>query len=301
MRLPPLNSLRAFEAAARHGGFIAAAEELNVTRGAISAQVKSLEDHLGQPLFSRHARGVDLNEAGKTLLPALSDAFRRIAEGIERTQVAPADLRIICPPATSIRWLMPNLGAFRDKHPDISIQVTTDYYGKEGYDGTRFNLAFSVEHWQGRSGDVCVMPLVPLRIVPACTPEIARTLKTPEDLARAHLLHEKHNRQDWAIWGKAFSVNGLDVTTGDTFHNLDMAVQAARLGAGVVMADLLLCRAELETGTLVLPFPDMVCGTPFGRFALLGSKTSWETPPVATFRRWIGEIAETDTRALFGK
>lgn len=300
MKLPPLNALRAFEAAARHGGFIAAANELNVTRGAISAQVKSLEDHLGLPLFRRHARGVDLNEAGKALLPALTDAFQRIAEGMERATDTPADLRIICPPATSVRWLMPNLGAFRQRHPDITIQVTTDYYGREGYDGTRYNLAFSIEHWSGRSETVQMMPLAPLIITPACTPEIAARLRSPADLARENLLHETRDRADWGTWLANFPTPGVDVTTGDTFHNLDMATQAACLGAGVVMADLLLCRSEIETGRLVLPFPDLKCDTPHGRFALLGNRQSWDSAPVAAFRQWVSEIAEADTKAIFG-
>lgn len=301
MRLPPLNGLRAFEAAARLGGFIPAAEELNVTRGAISAQVKGLEDHLGTALFHRHARGVALNEAGKALLPHLSEAFKRIAEGVERATDTPADLRIICPPATSMRWLMPNLGDFRTRHPDVRIEVTTDYYGREGYDGTRYNLAFSIEHWQGRADTVVVQPLAPLVITPGCTPEIAARLETPADLSRENLLHENRERADWATWLTAFPTRGVDPTTGDTFHNLDMAVQAAKLGAGVVMADLLLCRTEIETGQLVLPFPDLTCDTPHGRFALLGNRDSWDDPAVTAFRNWVADIAARDEAAIFGR
>ena len=112
MRLPPLNALRAFEAAARHGGFIEAAAELHVTRGAISRHVKLLEDHLGRALFHRTARGVTLTRAGADLLPVLTDAFRRIAEGASRVADR-TGIRVICPPATSIRWLLPRLGAFQ--------------------------------------------------------------------------------------------------------------------------------------------------------------------------------------------
>ena len=298
MKIPPLNGLKAFEAAARLGGFIPAAEELNVTRGAISAQVKGLEDHLGTPLFRRHSRGVELNEAGKTLLPHLTDAFARIAEGVERATDTPADLRIICPPATSMRWLMPNLGDFRTRHPDIRIQVTTDYYGREGYDGTRYNLAFSIEHWQGRAENVVVQPLAPLIITPGCTPEIAARLTTPTDLTGENLLHETHDRADWTTWLKTFPAPGVDPTVGDTFHNLDMAVQAAKLGAGIVMADLLLCRAELESGQLVLPFPKLACDTPHGRFALLGNRDSWDDPPIAAFRSWAADVAARDSEAI---
>ena len=197
MRLPPLNALRAFEAAARHGGYIEAAAELNVTRGAISRHVKALEDHLGIALFHRHSRGVALNEAGRTLLPVLTDAFRQMAEGVERVTTTPADLRIICPPATSIRWLMPRIGAFRDSHPEYRVQITSDYYQRAGYDASAFNLGISVEHWQDRRPGLKVQPLVPLVITPACTPGLARKLKSPADLSNVRLLHERKERSDW--------------------------------------------------------------------------------------------------------
>lgn len=300
MRLPPLNALRAFEAAARHGGFIDAADELHVTRGAISRHVKSLEDHLGVTLFRRHARGVELNEAGKALLPVLTDAFHRIADGVERISSVRADLRIICPPATSIRWLMPRIGEFRDSHPDYRVQITTDYYMRAGFDTSAFNLGISVEFWQNRTSETRMQPLVPLVITPACSPEMAEKLRSPADLASVQLLHERHERSDWKYWLSAFEVPGVDVSTGDVFHNLDMATKAAEIGMGVVMADLLLCRDELASGRLVIPFPDMMCDTPVGRFALLGTADDWESPAIRDFRGWIGTLAEADTRAIFG-
>lgn len=298
MRLPPLNALRAFEAAARHGGFIEAAVELNVTRGAISRQVKALEAYLGVTLFRRHARGVELNETGKALLPILTDAFSRMADAVARVAERPADLRIICPPATSVRWLMPHLGDFRTRFPDYGLQLTTDYL-RGGYDPARFNLGFSIENWERRTDGVMVEPLAPLVISPACTPEVAKTLSRPEDLARARLLHETHDRLDWKTWNGVFRVQGLDVSGGDTFHNLDMAVQSALLGGGVVMADPLLCRRELASGALVLPFPDLMCDTPHGRFALLGDRETWDDPPVAAFRDWIRQIAASDSETVF--
>ena len=298
MRLPPLNALRAFEAAARHGGYIDAAEELHVTRGAISRHVKSLEDHLGVPLFRRHSRGVELNEAGKALQPILADAFKRIADGVETVTATPADLRIICPPATSVRWLMPRLDEFRSRHPEIGLQLTTDYMSG-GYDPSRYNLGFSVENWQARRDSVCVEPLAPLVITPACTPDLAMRLAAPEDLANVRLLHESHDRFDWTSWNSVFRIPGLDVLSGDTFHNLDMAIQAALLGNGVVMVDLFLARRELEAGTLVLPLPELMCDTPLGRFALLGGREDWEDPKVVAFRNWITDVGRTDTQAFF--
>lgn len=297
-RLPPLNALRAFEAAARHGGFIAAAEELNVTRGAISGHVKNLEDRIGTPLFDRHARGVELNAAGRALLPVLTDAFSRIADGVERISRTEADLRIICPPATSLRWLHPRLGDFRARHPGIRIQITTDYYDRGGFDRSRFNLGFSVEHWDRPRDDVVVEPLFPLVITPACAPDLAARLRTPDDLRTVTLLHERHDSSDWTIWLGAFPIPGLDPSKGDVYHNLDMATRAAVQGHGVVMSDLVLCREELERGDLVRPFPEMTCETEFGRFALLGNRTTWDDPAVAAFRTWAVAQAAEDTCAL---
>ena len=299
MRLPPLNALRAFEAAARHGGYIDAAEELHVTRGAISRHVKGLEDHLGIALFHRHSRGVELTEAGRQLLPVLTDAFGRMADGVDRVTATRADLRIICPPASSIRWLLPNVGAFRAQYPDWRMQITTDYYPRSGFDRTAFNLGISVEHWENRNADVMIEPLFPLVVTPACAPEIATKLTSPGDLAGVTLLHERQERSDWRHWVDTFEVPGLDIETGDVFHNLDVAVKAAEMGAGVVMADLMLCRQELARGSLVMPFPDLICDTPMGRFALIGDSDSWYSPPVAAFRDWITERAAADTREVF--
>ena len=142
MRLPPLNALRAFEAAARHDGFIGASDELNVTRGAISRHVKVLEEHLGVALFTRYAQGVRLTTAGRQLQPVLAEAFRSIASEAHRIRSDALDLRIICPPATSIRWLIPRLEGFRRRHPTIVVRLTTDFYVHGGFrnDGLRFGL-----------------------------------------------------------------------------------------------------------------------------------------------------------------
>ena len=116
-QMPPLNALRAFEAAARHGGFIGASEELNVTRGAISRHVRLLEDHLGVQLFVRLAQGVRLTAAGRQLQPVLTEAFAMIVREADRISSDAAELRIICPPGTSIRWLLPRLEDFRSVTP----------------------------------------------------------------------------------------------------------------------------------------------------------------------------------------
>lgn len=291
MRLPPLNALRAFEAAARHGGFIAAAEELHVTRGAISRHVKLLEAHLGVQLFLRHARGVTLSPAGARLLPVLSDGFGRIAREIADVAAEAAELRVLCPPATSIRWLIPRLERFRARHPDIELQLTTDFHTRGGRDTARYDVAFSVVEVAGRDPSVKVLPLFPIRLTPACTPALADGLRDPADLAGATLLHETARRADWAAWLSAFGATGVDSRSGHDFPNLDLATRAAVMGAGVVMADLVLCRDEIDAGLLVAPFPDMVCASPEGSVCLIGPGHRWNNENVRAFRDWAAEQA----------
>jgi len=304
MRLPPLNALRAFEAAARHEGFIAASHELNVTRGAISRHVKILEQHIGVPLFVRQAQGVRLTKAGKQLQPVLAEAFQSIAAEAERIRADASELRIICPPSTSIRWLIPRLEDFRHKHPHIRLRVTTDFHGDTGFNGMDFDLGFSVEKWPNRPETIEMIVLFPVLITPACSPRLlqaAGQLSSSDELSRFELLHETPRHEDWAKWIDTFCPGKLDSRSGQDFPNLDMATRAATLGAGFVMADLVLCQEELESGALVTPFPDKVCDGPFGGISLLGSRERWLEPKIAAFRTWATETAAREALQLPGK
>jgi len=160
MRLPPLNALRAFEVAARHKGYTGAAEELCVTRGAISRHVKLLEEHLGVQLFKRLPKGIELTDSGRKFLPILTEAFDHIADGARRISEDKSELRILCPPTISIRWLIPRLDQFRAAHPEIRIRLTTDFFGPGGFDEVEFDLSFSAEHARDRSPDTMVLPHV---------------------------------------------------------------------------------------------------------------------------------------------
>jgi DNA-binding transcriptional LysR family regulator len=291
--LPPLNALRAFEAAARHGGFAGAADELCVTRGAISRHVKLLEARLGVALFARLPQGVRLTAAGRRLVPEVTGAFASIERAVRAVSEDAGGLRILCPPATSIRWLLPRVGTFEEAHPGIRLRLTTDFYGG-GSDWSAFDLGFSVERHPGRAPDIAVQPLFPVRLTPAAAPAYleAQGIRAPSDLARATLLHETRARDDWRTWLTAHDLRSADAATERDFPNLDMAVQAAVMGAGVVMADLVLCRAELDSGALVAPFAKMVCEGASGGIALIGPRDRWDAPPVAAFRAWAAAEAE---------
>ncbi|WP_298432532.1 LysR substrate-binding domain-containing protein [uncultured Jannaschia sp.] len=298
LRLPSLNALRAFEAAARHGGFVDAAEELHVTRGAVSRHVKGLEADLGVALFVRQAQGVRLTATGARLLPVLTEAFGRVGRELDRIRAEAQDLRILCPPATSVRWLIPRLDAFRRIHPDLCVRLTTGFHRPDGFDGAEYDVAFSVESWLARSDSIVSQTLFPVRLTPACAPQLlARTgpLGIPADLARYEILHETPQRHDWTAWAQSFDPEGaLDLRGGLDFPNLDTAMRAAVAGAGVVMADLVLCREELASGALVTPFPQMVCAGPFGGVSLLAARDAWHDPKVARFRGWAVAAAEDE-------
>ncbi len=297
MKLPPLNALRAFEAAARHNGFVGASEELNVTRGAISRHVKLLEDHLGTQLFRRHPKGVDLTDSGRQLLPVVSEAFGQIAQVSDRLSSSSSDLRIICPPATSIRWLIPRLDDFRQKHPDIRVRLTTDFYGEIGLDSAEFDVGFSVMDYHPSRKGMKLAPLFPVLLTPICAPgylEQVGTLTRPDDLARVTLLHETPKRADWSDWFQAFGGEGVSARDGDDFPNLDMAVKAALMGAGVAMGDAVLCHDELASGALVRVFPELVCPSAYGDICLIGSEDRWDDPKTRAFRDWAVGMAGID-------
>lgn len=293
-KLPPLNALRAFEAAARHEGFIGASDELHVTRGAVSRHVKLLEAYLGAQLFRRHPNGLELTAAGRQLLPVLTDAFTRIADEASRLRRSANELRVICPPATSIRWLLPRLPDFQRKHPDIELRLTTDFHSDGRIDVFQYDIGFSVAHWPVRAKGLEVDVLFDVLLSPACAPSLLENgppLEKPEDLANHVLLHETTKHEDWLNWTENFGITGIDVTSGSNFPNLDMAVKAAVLGAGVVMADMVLCADELESGALVRPFPDMVCPSRYGGVCLIGPTDKWLDPKVKTFRDWAKNAA----------
>ena len=298
-RLPPLNALRAFEAAARHRGFVGASEELHVTRGAISRHVKLLEDHLGVQLFERLAQGVRLTPAGTAFLPTVSEAFSMIGRAAEEVSADANELRVVCPPGTSIRWLLPKLEGFREAHPEFNVRLTTDFYPDGGFDPIHADIGFSISNLSSRSHDLEVQALFPILLTPACTPTYRskKSLKSPEVLADCELLHETRSHADWRTWVDAFQPVGVDPADGQEFPNIDIATKAAVMGVGVAMADLVLCREELQSGTLVAPFPDMVCKSSDGDICLLAGRHKWHSPKVAAFRSWANEIAKADRSA----
>ncbi len=267
--LPPLNALRTFECAGRHVSFVHAAEELNVTPGAVSRQVKALEDWLGAPLFHRRHRQVTLTPLGRHYLDAVSDPLAQIATATDRVvrQDTGRVLAISTYPTFALRWLVPRWIRFYDRHPDIDVQLTTSMLPVD-FDHDHVDAAIQIgtgpETWPGLKA----MRLVDIDLLPVCSPALQAgptPLNAPQDLARHTLLHGAPRRQDWQRWLDLIGgVDGVDPNTGLTFDSLNLSIQAAVEGLGVAIAIKALVDDDLAAGRLVHPFgPVRRSGQPF--------------------------------------
>ncbi|NEX47450.1 LysR family transcriptional regulator [Pseudotabrizicola algicola] len=247
-RLPdlPLNALRAFEAAARLGGFAAAAAELGVTPGAVTAHVKQLEAVLGAALFVRGPRGVELTPLGARVLPDLTAAFDALAHAGQRlrAEARPRQVHIATLPAIAQLWLSPRLPALRAAWPEIAISIT----------------AMEAPPNLKRAGfDLCLFPSAEQGFVlaedwlfPVCAPGMAARLRRVEDLAEVPCLTDASWREDWALWlaGQGVAV----VPRGPVFSLYALALEEAVNGGGVLMGHSALVERHLAEGRLVRPF-----------------------------------------------
>lgn len=267
-RLPPLNALRTFECAGRHVSFIHAADELNVTPGAVSRQIKALEEWLGAPLFRRGHKQVALTPLGRTYLDAVSAPLEAIAAATERARRDEAErpLSICTYPTFALRWLVPRWGRFYDLRPDIDVRLTTSLqpadFSRDDYDA----VIHVGERLEARPGLEAVK-LCDVHLFPVCSPSLldgAAPLRAPADLARHTLLHSVPRPQDWHRWLRFAGVEGVDPDSGVTFDSLNLVIQAAIGGVGVAIGIEALIEDDLAAGRLVRPFgPVRRSGSPF--------------------------------------
>ena len=293
MALPPLNALRAFEAAGRCENFSRAAEELHVTQGAVSRHIKLLEARLGVPLFRRRAQGVELSEQGRALLPVFTDCFARMAQALATVTEQDREIRVVAAPTVAIRWLIPSLSRFQQRYPDLRVscglfrESFADFY--EG----AFDVGFdTVEFIPPDAEGIESLLIRPEELTPVCAPALLKkgpALARPADLAHHHLLHSSEDRRDWSLWLRAAGLDPQDFGGGENLGSLDMALRAAVAGQGVAVGELPLIRHELESGQLVAPF-DIVAreGTGYYLFARSGR---FAEPKLAAFRDWVLEEA----------
>ncbi len=293
-RLPPLNALRAFEAAARHLSFTKAARELNVTPAAISHQVKALEEHLGVALFRRLTRALRLTDAGQTAYPKLSEGFDRLAEAVElvRAQEDSAVLSVSVSPSFGAKWLVPRLDRFRAKHPDIDVRIdATDRLA----DFRQDNIEIALRYGRGDYPGLLVDRLFGEEMTPVCSPRLLegpRPLKVPDDLRHHTLLHVEWSRNQettasWRMWLLAAGIHDIDATRGPRFSMESMALQAAIDGLGVALASTVIAANDLAAGRLVMPFDLSLCDPLDFAYYIVGPKRTAELPKVAAFRSWV--------------
>jgi LysR family glycine cleavage system transcriptional activator len=252
--LPSLNALRAFEVAGRLNSFSRAADELGVTQGAISRQIKLLEGQLGVELFARQATGVTLTGEGERLLPVLTESFNRMAEAAAALRDDPWRLSIGAPPSFGMRWLMPRIARFQAENPriDARLTITTDDIA----DLSGFDVAV---HYGGTPPQgLHALKLAGERLIPVAAPRLIdgdRPLKTPQDLARHTLIDTVPDRRYWRLW---LEVVGLDSLTGEraqVITILDMALRVAEQGMGVAIGDVAMIADDIALGRLAAPFP----------------------------------------------
>jgi len=290
-KLPPLNALRAFEAAARHLSFTKAAGELNVTQAAISHQVKTLEEHLGLPLFRRLNRRLVLTEAGQVYLPVLREAFDAIASGTSRLNRddSSGPLHVTVVPSLAAKWLLPRMSRFRDRHPDIDVMVSANNSLIDFSEGT---FEMGIRYGAGNYPALETTLLFGDEVFPVCSPRLLEgpyPLRTPEDLRHHTLLHDEVSRQDespdWRSWLQAVGVTEVDWRRGPGFSDSSMVIEAAAAGQGVALGHRWLAAADLEGGRIVMPFGP-VLPSKFSYY-VVSPRGIAERRRVRLFREWL--------------
>jgi LysR family glycine cleavage system transcriptional activator len=295
-RLPPLNALRVLEAAARHLSFTRAADELHVTPGAVSQQIKSLEDFIGAPVFRRQKRALLLTDEAQASLPILREGFEKLAEAgrILASRNDTGKLTVSVAPSLAAKWLVPRLDRFREHYPDVDVWVSACM---DLVDFAVDDVDIAIRYGPGGYQSLVVEHLMSEMIVPVCSPRLmlgSHPLKTPKDLAHHTLLHDGSPDKDescptWPMWLKAAGVAEIDGQRGPKFNQSSLVIEAAVAGRGVALAKSQLALADLEAARLVIPF-DMTTPSAFAYYIVHPNSRS-NSPAVKAFKAWLHEEA----------
>lgn len=283
-RLPSLNALRAFEAAARHGSFTQAAEELHVTHAAVSRQVRDLEAWLEVPLFRRVGRGVRLTEVGESYRRTLTEVFDRLLAATQEVigGAGSRSLKVSVEPAFAARWLVPRLGSFQKKHPDIDLSLDpTDRLVDFRSDDADLGICYGQGDWL----EVELVRLSEVQSFPVCSPAlVGGDLPASPEILRDHTLLHEETRAWWGEWLKDAGLEGIDHSRGPLLKDCHLALEAAAAGLGFALGDNVLAADALAAGRLVKPFAGT---TPSGGYYLAQPKGMKETVSRRAFREWL--------------
>ncbi|MBR0929061.1 transcriptional regulator GcvA [Bradyrhizobium diazoefficiens] len=295
-RLPSLNGLRAFEAAARHLSFTLAAAELNVTQTAISHQIRRLEEELGIRLFIRQNRALALTPEARDYLPGVRAAFNDLRLATDRLLRKDDDkvLTVSTLASLAAKWLLPRLTDFQEQHPGIDVRITTS---TSLVDFQRDNVDAAIRYGRGQWPGLRADWLMADELFPVCSPSLLRgdkPLRRPEDLRDHPLLHTSNaNSDDWRLWLTAAGLPAdIAKHPGITFDMIFMTIQAAIDGIGVAMGRTSYVRDDIAKGRLVVPFK-IALPTDAG-FYLVAPEGRREAPKLTAFRQWL--IAATQNK-----
>jgi LysR family glycine cleavage system transcriptional activator len=253
--LPPLNSVRAFEASARNSSFTLAAAELRVSQGAVSRHIACLEQWLQVKLFTRVHRGVELTPQGRLFFNVAKSTLDLLESGAAQLKRSPDEnrLRLKLPPTFAMRWLVPRLVRFHALHPDVDVQITTSHANA---DFDREDVDISIYSWPEPPSGPNYRRVLREVVLPVCAPSLlqrAPPLRKPADLANHVLLCSLNRPLDWPTWVAAAQVDHIDGNRGLKFENAALAYQAAIDGLGVMIAQWAFVEDDLATGRLVAP------------------------------------------------
>jgi LysR family glycine cleavage system transcriptional activator len=296
-RLPSLNGLRAFEAAARHLSFTLAASELNVTQTAISHQIRRLEEELGIRLFIRQNRALALTPEARDYLPGVRAAFNDLRLATDRLLRKDDDkvLTVSTLASLAAKWLLPRLTDFQEQHPGIDVRITTS---TSLVDFQRDNVDAAIRYGRGQWPGLRADWLMADELFPVCSPSLLRgdkPLRRPEDLRNHALLHtSSSNSDDWRLWLTAAGLPAdIARQPGITFDMIFMTIQAAIDGIGVAMGRTSYVQDDIAKGRLVVPFKIALPAD--AGFYLVAPEGRREAPKLTAFRQWL--IAATQNKA----
>jgi LysR family glycine cleavage system transcriptional activator len=291
--LPPLRALTAFEAAARLGSFRLAAEELGITRSAVSHQIKALENGMGVPLFSREARKPELTAAGLAYYPVVREAFDQIeAQTVAlRPQTTDNELTVQVYVTVALKWLIPRLHDFERRHPEMRVRLSTAYFDWD-FDEGKVDAGFILAR---NRGNHYYNTLFRSMLTPVCAPDYLRganAIHTPEDLKRHKLLYVYTAEEDWRIWLAAAGVKGIELSDRLAFDSYILAQEAAVEGRGIAMTIGPFATEEIKAGRLVQPFNLLVPHRHSWQFCCEVSHRL--KPKIKRFEAWLTEQVAAD-------
>jgi DNA-binding transcriptional LysR family regulator len=286
--LPSLNAIRTFEAVARYNSFTRAAEELNVTQSAASRLVRSLEEYLQVPLFTRQSRRIELTDQGRFYNELVRDSLDLIEAGtveLISSKEGKGTLSVGMLPTFGTRWLVPRLPSFQEAHPEISLNIISSD-GELDFTKERIDVAIRFGH--GEWKDAIVDPLMGEEIQVVCSPKLMQgehPIISYDSLRYHRLIRHSTRPNSWDHWFRSVGAHREDQQWGPTLEHFFMVIQAAVAGLGVALLPTFLIEDDIRNGTLVTPFTDRIAGP--GAYYLITSAAKSELPRVKLFRRWL--------------